>query len=36
VFGQAEKHWIGAWVKGLELIYAVFTAEGMRNRVEYL
>lgn len=36
VFGQAEKHFVGEWVKGLELIYAVYTAEEMRNRVEFL
>ncbi len=36
VFGQPEKHWIGEWVKGLELIHAVYTADEMRNRVEYL
>lgn len=36
VFAQAEKHWIGEWVKGLELIYTIYTAEEMRNRVEYL
>ncbi len=36
VFGQAEKHLVGEWVKSLELIYGVYTAEDMRNRVEYL
>jgi hypothetical protein len=36
IFGQAEKHLVGEWVKGLELIYGVYTAEDMRNCVEYL
>jgi hypothetical protein len=36
VKGTAEKHWIGDWVKGLELIHAVYTDEDMRNHVEYL
>ncbi|MCZ7541452.1 MAG: DUF5615 family PIN-like protein [Anaerolineae bacterium] len=36
VFGRAEQHWIGEWVKGLILCYAVYTAQDMRNRVEYL
>jgi hypothetical protein len=36
VYGQAEKHLVGEWVKGLELIYGVYTADEMRNRVEYL
>ncbi len=36
VIGQPEKHWIGDWVKGLELIHAFYTAEEMLNRVEYL
>jgi hypothetical protein len=36
VFGQQEKHFIGEWVNGLALIHAVYTAEEMRNRVEYL
>jgi hypothetical protein len=36
VKGQADKHWIGEWVKGLELIHAVYTAEDMHNHVEYL
>ncbi len=34
--GDAEKHWIGEWVKGLELIHAVYTPDEMHNHVEYL
>jgi hypothetical protein len=33
---MADKHWIGDWVKGLELIHAVYTADEMQNHVEYL
>ncbi len=36
IIGQAEKHTIGDWVKGLMLIHAVFSAEEMQNRVEFL
>ncbi len=36
VFGQQEVHGIGDWMRGLELIHAVYTAEEMVNRVEYL
>lgn len=36
VFGQGDRHWIGVWVKGLELMYAVYNPDDMRNRVEYL
>ncbi|MBI5961002.1 MAG: DUF5615 family PIN-like protein [Chloroflexi bacterium] len=36
VFGQPEKHWTGEWVRGLELIHAVYSAHEMRNRIEYL
>lgn len=36
IIGQPEKHWIGEWVKGLTLYHAVYTAEEMRNRLEYL
>lgn len=36
VFGQQDQHSIGDWVKFLELVYAVYTAEEMQNRVEYL
>ncbi|NDJ78913.1 MAG: hypothetical protein GYB65_21900 [Chloroflexi bacterium] len=36
VFGQQDQHGIGEWVKGLELIHTVYTAEEMLNNVEYL
>lgn len=36
VFGNQFKHGIGDWVKGLALICAVYSAEDMRNHVEYL
>jgi len=36
VLGQQKRHWIGEWVNGLELMYAVYAAEDMQNRVEYL
>lgn len=36
VFGQQDQHSIGEWVKGLELLHAVFSAEEMLNNVEYL
>ena len=36
VFGQQDVHYIGAWVNWLELLHAVYTAEEMHNRVEYL
>jgi len=36
VLGQQKRHWIGEWVKGLEIMHAVYTAENMQNRVEYL
>lgn len=36
VFGQQELHYIGEWVKYLELMHAVYTPEEMKNRVEYL
>jgi hypothetical protein len=35
VFGQ-HSHSIGDWVNFLELIYTVYSAEEMHNRVEYL
>jgi hypothetical protein len=35
VFGQMERLGIGDWVKWLELIHAVYTADEMLNRVEY-
>ena len=36
IIGQPEKHWIGEWVKGLTLYHTVYTAEEMKNRLEYL
>ncbi|MBI5669642.1 MAG: DUF5615 family PIN-like protein [Chloroflexi bacterium] len=36
VLGQPESHWIGEWVKALELMHGVYTADDMLNRVEYL
>jgi hypothetical protein len=36
IIGQPEKHWIGEWVKGLTLYHAVYTAEEMYNRLDYL
>lgn len=36
VIGQPELHYIGAWVKWLTLMHAVYDPETMRNRVEYL
>ena len=36
VLGQPELHCIGAWVKWLALMHAVYEPEDMQNRVEYL
>lgn len=36
VFGQQDVHYIGAWVNQLELLHAVYTAEEMQNRIEFL
>jgi hypothetical protein len=36
VIGQPEKHYIGDWVKWLELMHAVYSPDDMQNRVEYL
>lgn len=36
IMGQFEKHWIGEWVKALTLYHAVYSAEDMHNRLEYL
>ena len=36
VFGIQEDHTIGDWVKSLELICLVYSAEDMNNHVEYL
>jgi hypothetical protein len=36
VFGAQQVHTVGDWVKALELICFVYTAEEMQNHVEYL
>ena len=36
VFGQQNAHGIGDWVRFLELVHIIYTAEEMRSRVEYL
>lgn len=36
VLGQGEEHSIGDWVKWLELMHAVYTADEMVNTVEYV
>ena len=36
VFGQQDIHHIGAWVRYLELMHAVYEPEEMKNVVEYL
>jgi len=36
IIGQPEKHWIGEWVKGLTLYHAVYDADEMKNRLDYL
>ena len=36
VFGQQDIHYVGDWVAHLALMHAVYTADEMQNRVEYL
>ena len=36
VFGVQEDNTIGDWIKALELICFVYTADDMKNHVEYL
>lgn len=36
VFGAQEDHSLGDWVKILELLCFVYTAEEMKNHVEYV
>ncbi len=36
VFGQQDIHYIGEWVNWLTLMHAVYEAEDMFNRIEYL
>ena len=36
VFGQQHIHGVGSWVRFLELISTVYSAEDMMGRIEYL
>lgn len=36
IFGQQVRHGIGDWVRFLELVHGVYTAEEMKNRLEYV
>ncbi|MEM7333500.1 MAG: DUF5615 family PIN-like protein [Chloroflexota bacterium] len=36
VFGQQSVHYIGEWVNWLSLMHSVYTAEDMKNRIEYI
>ena len=36
IFGAQEKFSLGDWVKRLEIVCYVYTADDMRNHVEYL
>ncbi|MCZ7541454.1 MAG: DUF5615 family PIN-like protein [Anaerolineae bacterium] len=36
ILGQFRKQGVGDWVKGLILYHAIYDAQDMRNRVEYL
>lgn len=36
VFGQQEVHYIGDWVNWLALMHAVYGADELRNRIEFL
>lgn len=36
IFGQQDAHGIGDWVRFLELIHGVSSAEEMHNRLEYI
>ena len=36
IFGQQSSHYIGDWVNRLTLMHAVYSADEMQNRVEYL
>ncbi len=36
ILGQQDKHTIGDWIRFLELVHGVYTAEEMKNMVEYL
>ena len=36
VIGQQDVHYIGAWVRHLELMHAIYSPQEMRNHIEYL
>lgn len=36
VFGQQDVHYIGEWVNWLTLMHAIYTAEEMVNRIEFM
>ncbi|HOU40289.1 MAG TPA: DUF5615 family PIN-like protein [Promineifilum sp.] len=36
VLGQQDVHEIGAWVRYLELMHTVYSAEDMQDHIEYL
>lgn len=36
VIGQPEEHYIGEWVKWLELMHAVYQPDEMVNMIEYV
>lgn len=36
VIGQMDAHYIGEWVRWLELMHAVYTSDEMRNHIEFL
>ncbi len=36
VIGQQDIHFIGAWVRHLELMHAIYSPAEMRNHIEYL
>jgi hypothetical protein len=36
VIGQQDVHYIGAWVRQLELMHAIYSLQDMRNHIEYL
>lgn len=36
IFGQQEKHGVGSWVRFLELVHSVYSAEEMAGRIEFV
>jgi len=36
VIGRMNDHYIGEWVRWLELMHTVYAPEDMRNRIEFL